>query len=146
MANLFELKGGGYGSGAEGLYNYVHNGGWFNGNNMNGSSNDEAVISAVKSVLIDGKRTLPGYIDEHDCIYCGSYGYDIIGASNNGQSFDVNDKSQYKQHVTVLNNRYGSTYTFYSFPTSTSDPFGYTSAENRERIGDDCYSFSQLSS
>ncbi len=145
MANLFELKGGGYGTGASGLYNYVHNGGWFAGKSMNGTISDPEVISAVRAVLVDGKRTLPGYIDEHDCIYCGAnYGYDITSASNNGQSFDVNDKSQYQQHVTVLKNRYGSTYTFYSFPTPTSDPFGYTSEENRERIGDDCYSYDQI--
>ncbi len=144
MANLFELKGGGYGTGADGLYNYVHNSGWFNGNNMDGETSDAEVIAAVKTVLVDGKRTLPGYIDEHDCIDCGSYGHDIIGASNNGQSFDPMDKSQYQSHVTVLNNKYGSTYTFYSFPTATSDPFGYTSEENRQRIGDDCYSFSQI--
>ncbi len=146
MANLFELRGGGYGTGADGLYKYVHEGGWFAGSSMGGISTDQEVISAVRAVLVEGKRTLPGYVDEHDCIYCGGDLYDITSASNNGQSFDVNDKSQYQQHVTVLNNRYGSTYTFYSFPTSSSDPFGYTSKENRERIGDDCYSFSQISS
>lgn len=143
MANLFELQGGGYGSGAEGLYNYVKNGGWF-ANASHFMSNTQNVTSdvkeAVKMVLVDGKRTLPAYVNEHDCLS------DLSSVTNNGQSINSSDKSQYKQHTTILKNVYGSTYTFYSFPTSTSDPFGYTSSENRERLGDDCYSFSQLSS
>lgn len=145
MANLFELKGGGHGSGAEGLYNYVMNSGWFGEDALHDTSSPgEDIVSVVRAVLVNGQRTLPGYIDEHDCIDCGSYGHDIIGASNNGVSFDPMDKSQYQSHTTVLNNKYGSTYTFYSFPTETSDPFGYTSEENRQRIGDDCYSFDQI--
>ena len=36
------------------------------------------IVDAVKTVLVLGKRTLPLYVNEHDCIDCGSAGYDII--------------------------------------------------------------------
>ena len=134
MANRFELYGKKYGSGANGLVNYVENSGWF----AHASSHmaDTGVITqsslnAVKSVLIDGKRTLPGYVDEHDC-------FSDISSISTGS---VKDRSAYKPFVTIIKNRYTSTYTFYSFPDKNSDPFGYTSEENRKKIGDACYSF-----
>ncbi|MBD5585089.1 MAG: peptidoglycan DD-metalloendopeptidase family protein, partial [Clostridia bacterium] len=43
---------------------------WFadGANRMKGSEKADAdAIAAVKDVIIGGKRTLPGYIDEHDC-------------------------------------------------------------------------------
>ena len=134
MANRFELHGSKYGSGADGLVNYVRSSGWF----AHASSHmadtgivTSSALAAVKSVLVDGKRTLPGYVDEHDC-------FSDISSISTGS---VRDRSAYKPFVTIIKNRYTSTYTFYSFPDSNSDPFGYTSEENRKRIGDDCYSF-----
>ena len=133
MANRFELYGSKYGNGADGLVNYVKNSGWFAHASRNMS--DTGVVTqsaeeAVRSVLIDGKRTLPGYIDEHDC-------FSDISSISTGS---VNDRSAYKQFVTKIHNKYGSNYTFYSFPDSNSDPFGYTSEEKRKQIGDNCYS------
>lgn len=130
MANLYEIKGGGYSS----VDSYVRNSGWF-GSNFSGLSNPTTEqLDAVKTVLIFGNRTLPLYVDEHDCIYCGpSYGYDIISATNNGVAIDVNNRSLYQQDVTVLKNKYGATYTFYTFPYDGADPFGYT-AEARAKV------------
>lgn len=82
----------------------------------------QSIISAVKDVIVNGNRVLPAYVDEYDCLS------DIVSASNNGNSFYVKDRKQYKQDVTKITNRYGSTYTFYCFPDGASgytDAFGY---------------------
>lgn len=131
MANLFELAGGSFGSGADGLYNYVMTSGWFGipgDHNAPGSVNNEE-LTAVKAVLMQGYRTLPKYVNEHDCINPP----DIIDPPARREDF--------KQFQTVLHNIYGSTYTFYSFPTEDSDPFGYTSEANRQKYGDFCYEY-----
>lgn len=139
MANLFELKGSKYGSGASGLYNYVKTSGWFaNASKWMSSTGDlqSSILSAVRSVLIDGKRTVPAYVDEHDCFT------NITSATNDGTPINVSNRSAYVKNKTICKNRYGSTYTFYCFPDSTSDPFGYTSEANRQKFGDFCYDFS----
>ena len=94
------------------------------------------VLKAVKDVLVNGNRTLPLYVDEHDCISCGSYGFDINKIKVNGKTITDHswllNKSNYIKDKTVIYNKYGAVYTFYSFPTSTSDPFGYTTyAKNK---------------
>ena len=137
MANRFELYGSKYGEGAEGLYNYVKDSEWFAHSKTNMASDDapDDVVEAVRSVLVDGKRTLPAYIDEHDWIN------DLTSVKTNGKSIDKNDRTEYKQFETIIENKYDSTYTFYSFPDADSDPFGYTSEENREELGDFHYDF-----
>lgn len=128
MANRFEL----YGSKFSSVYDYARNSGWFAkaGTYMDKMNATDAVLEAVRNVLIYGKRTVPGYIDEHDCFS------DLSSCINNGSAITITNRSQYKQFVTIINNKYGSTYTFYCFPTSSSDPFGYISQANRNRIGD----------
>ena len=138
MANRFELYGKKYGSGANGLVNYVANSKWFA--NAEKNMSDYKVITssaynAVKKVLVDGKRTLPKYVDEHDCFS------DLTSVKTNGSQITKTNRSMYKSFNTIIKNRYGATYTFYSFPDSKSDPFGYTSAQKRQQYGDDCYSF-----
>ena len=109
-----------YGTGAEGLYNWVRNGGWFSraAHWMDNGSVSDAVLAGVKDVLVNGNRTLPLYVDEHDCLS------DIKSISTG----DVKDRSAYVQGKTVVKNTYGSTWTFWCFPDSSSDPFGYTDA------------------
>lgn len=137
MANLFEIKGSKYGSGASGLYNYIRNSGWFANaaNYMDSRDASAEIIAAVKSVLVDGKRTLPGYIDEHD--YIG----DISSATTNGKNISVGDRVSYTKFNTKLTNIYGATYTFYSYPDTYSDPFGYTSEKIRSEKGEFYYDF-----
>lgn len=141
MANRFELYGSAYGTGETGLLSYVRDSGWFaNAGSVmdNGPSNGELsddILNAVKNVLVGGKRTLPAYVDEHDLLS------DISSATTNGTAIDVSDRSAYKMHETTINNVYGATYKFYSFPDSNADPFGYTSDANREKFGDVCYDF-----
>lgn len=90
-------------------------------------------INAVKTVMVEGKRTLPRYIDEHDCFS------DIGSVTNNGSSISKTNRSAYKQFVTKIKNHQGSTYTFYSFPDSESDPFGYISDKMKKKWGDGHY-------
>lgn len=83
-----------------------------------------SVVNAVKDVIVNGNRTLPEYVDEYDCLT------DVRTATNNGKSFNPEDRTQYIKDVTKIVNVYGSTYTFYCFPDGASgycDAFGYIS-------------------
>lgn len=111
-------------------------GGWYaNGKSRynsgkNGSTQiDPVAAQSVRDVIVNGKRTLPRYVDEHD--YIGDITSISTGSPNN--------RSDYKQHETVIKNRMGSTYTFYEFPNATSDPFGYINASYRDKYGDNHY-------
>ena len=135
MANLFESgRGNGYGSGANGLVNYVMTSGWFASRSTGSTDNNESHKNIVRQVLVNGKRTLPIYVDEHDCLSDLSY------VSNTS----IGNRSGYIKDVTIIHNVYGSTYTFYEFPggaESGTDPFGYTSKHG----SDFCYKFEDLS-
>ncbi len=144
MANHMDLRQGNankYENTGEGLYNYVRYGKWFAHaatymDNHSKLSSD--VLEAVRKVLVEGKRTVPGYVNEHDCFS------DITSATNDGVEINVKDRSAYVQNKTIAYNTYGATYTFYCFPDSSSDPFGYTSETKRQEIGDFCYKFEDL--
>lgn len=137
MANLFEIKGSKYGEGATGLYNYIRTSGWFANSEkfMDSKDASDEIVNAVKSVLVDGKRTLPAYIDEHDM-----FG-DITSVETEGSKGTIKDKNSYTAFKTIITNRYGSKYTFFTFPDTNSDPFGYTSEKIREEKGDFYYDF-----
>lgn len=136
MCNLYESS---RGSGYSSVYDYARNSGWFAraGYHMDNGNAPEVVVTIVTNVIKGGYRTLPKYVDEHDCFS------DISSATNDGKAINVSDKSQYKKNVTILHNVYGSTYTFYCFPDSISDPFGYTSEDLRSQVGDACYTFEE---
>ena len=126
MANLFELQ-----SKYRDIISYIRNGGWFYRASFymdNGKASD-AAVAKTKEVLVDGRRTLPAYVNEHDCFQ------DITSAKNSGKAFTKTDRSQYKRGVTRITNRYGSVYTFYCFPSAGSDPFGYTDEAYRKLAG-----------
>lgn len=118
MCNLYELNGSKYST----LYDYVRNCGWFYkaAYYMDNGSASSSVVEAVERVINGGNRLLPRYIDEHDCFS------DISWVKNNGVEFTKTDRSKYIPNVTIVKNKMGSLYTFYTFPTPTSDPFGYT--------------------
>lgn len=149
MANLYEReKNNGYTS----VYDYVKRSGWFKNassymdsfvtSNGNGSidSNPE-VLELTKIILVQGKRTLPGYVDEHDHIS------DIAYVTNDGISIDKNDKTQYIQFKSIIHQG-GSVgegqWTYYCHPSESSDAFGYTSEERRAQIGELYYEFDEL--
>ena len=121
MCNLFEKQ-----TRYTTLYNYVRYGGWFANaaRSMDYGSSSQAIVEAVKDVICNGNRTLPEYVDEHDCFS------DIKSISTGNK----NNRSDYIKDETVIKNVYGSTYTFYCFPDSTADPFGYTGQILKEKI------------
>ena len=118
MCNLYELHGASYTS----LYNYVRTSGWFYKAVyfMDHGEASDIAVQAVKRVICDGYRLFPRYVDEHDQLS------DIEWVKNNGKEIDKTDRKQYIPNVTKIKNVMGSKYTFYSFPTPSSDPFGYT--------------------
>ena len=133
MANLFEYKGPGLNEPAneEGFIHYIRRkpgseSGWFAtydkyNESYNSKYGDEG-LAAAKDIYNNGNRVLPKEILEHDWIN------DITSASNDGTSFTPTDRSKYIKDKTVIKNKYGSTYIFYTWadPDSNSgDPFGY---------------------
>ena len=140
IANRFDL----YSSGTTGseLYSYIQNAGWWaDASSVMGRMNAGAdYVEVVKAVLVKGKRTLPGYVDEH--VTLGRQW--IVSATNDGSGIDVMNRSAYVQNKTIIQQSGavgGGKYTFYSFPDTNSDPFGYTSEENRSKIGDAYYDY-----
>lgn len=122
MANRYELY---HTSNQNSFYNYVRDSGWWANSKTfmaNTSELKNDVYSSVEKVLKYGNRTLPFYVDEHDCINCG----DVVNITNDNLSVDKKNRNNYIKDKTVIHNRYKAVYTFYEFPTSISDPFGYT--------------------
>ena len=151
MANIFELKvdKNKFGTGADGLVKYVKTGGWFGdaekkvGIYLQNNKLRDDVKAAVKNVLVYGQRPYPFYIDEHDCWDCNNKKYcpsgfkgDICRIVNYDAEYsnlaEISDRygGYYKMDETKIYSVYGSGkydyWTFYKFPTNTSDPFGYT--------------------
>ena len=134
IANLAELRFGGDPVKAVKSGWYAHGTSRYNA----GTSN-QTVINIVKRAFLDGYRTLPKYINEHDCMS------DIQSVTEGGKSVK-SDKSKWKRHTTVIKNRMGSTYYFYDFPGGYKtgvDPCGYTSKALREKYGDFCSTVEQ---
>lgn len=150
IANRYELYNGAkYGN----LYDFVENCKWFAKVHEHLTvSNDlnPKVEAAVRAVLVDGKRILPAYVDEHDCLK------DIVKVTNNGVKVEKENKSDYKQYLTKIRNKYVKDekydiYNFYSFSNpdlpfdkGKSDVFGYLSEINRKNLGEDHYNFRDL--
>lgn len=102
---------------------------------FNAGTKNTKVIEIVRNVFCNGYRTLPRYVDEHDCMS------DIFKVKN-GSSNVKWSKSKWIPHKTIIHNKMSSTYIFYSFPGGYKtgvDPFGYTDKYKRDRWGDFCY-------
>ena len=110
--------------------------GWFasrtkDAYNSGGQASSEA-IAAARDILVNGNRTAPHGINEHD----GIGDYEIISSPTG--STDEHDASNYVSQQTVIHNQSGTTWTFYSWcdgefsktgtVTSSCDPFGYTNS------------------
>lgn len=129
MANLAEKRG------YSNPRNFVINSGWFakaarSAASGSGTTN-QTKIGWARSIFNEGKRMIPSYIDEHDCFS------DLTSAKNNGKGISVSNRSAYIKDVTIVKNRYGSTWTFYGFPGAKDDPFGYTKKGKEEDLYDD---------
>lgn len=121
MANLLETNATRqkkWGTDGNGLYNMVRESGWFYraAYYMDNGSAGSKYVEAVRDVLCNGNRTLPQYVDEHDC-------FSDIKSISTGS---IRNRADYIKDQTVIRNKMGSTYTFHCFPDKGSDPFGYT--------------------
>ena len=139
IANRTDIKGDSYATAANAVRTVTS--GWYakGKSRYSAGTNNKEVIDIVKRVFCDGYRTLPRYIDEHDCI-------SDISTVKTGTLSVKADKSKWQQHKTIIKNKMGSTYTFYSFPGGYKtgvDPFGYTSKAYRDKWGDFCYTLEQ---
>ena len=136
-ANLFELSGK-YST----VVSYVKSSGWFSCAKTTKKASAE-LVEATRDVIVNGNRTMPLYINEHDCSDCssncsnGTRG-DICKIVVDGKTYDtmegIKNRSNYIKDKTVIYNKYGSVYTFYSFPCERCDPFGYTESAYKKRM------------
>lgn len=120
-----------------GRKNANHNS-WFHDGyeRYNAGTNDKEAIAATKKAIVEGKRTLPRYVDEHD-----SY-KDLTSVKTEGKSVSITSTSasKYIPHKTKLTNRWDAKYTFYTQPGGgKNDAFGYTSDSLRKKWGDAHY-------
>lgn len=112
MANLNEVQYGRQATGAD--LRRTLTGGWYASTSMDNAPTD-ITRKAVEDVLVNGKRTLPRYVTEHDMFPLDAA---IDGHWSNGKS---EDRSQYKQHTTKIKQNPGrfsgggATYTFWDF-------------------------------
>lgn len=112
MANLNEVQYGRQATGAD--LRRTLTGGWYASTSMDNAPTD-VTRKAVEDVLVNGKRTLPRYVTEHDMFPLDAA---IDGHWGNGKSEDI---SQYKQHTTKIKQNPGrfsgggATYTFWDF-------------------------------
>lgn len=133
MANRYELLSASSKYKNKGLHNYVLHCGWWapaNKGTYKSTNLKPEILNAVRNVLINGNRTLPLYIDEHD------WRGDLKKIVTNGNAYysrsDFNNNNNYVQNQTIIYNKMGAVYTFYQFPTEKSDPFGYTSSAKKK--------------
>lgn len=139
IANRTDIKGDSYATGENAVKTVTS--GWYakGKDRYKAGTNNATVIQIVKNVFCKGLRTLPRYINEHDCM-------SDISTAKNGSTSVKSQKSKWKKHTTIIRNRMGSTYTFYSFPGGYKtgvDPFGYTSSSYRKKWGEGCYTVNQ---
>lgn len=161
MANKFETEGSTAktkykDNTADGLYYYVRTSGWWNNapKFMDRKNASPEVVEAVRDVLVNGNRTLPKYVNTHDCLSCntkkrcpnGKSG-DICYIKNDSfklsKASEINNRLNYIPHVTQVANVYGLNdfKTFYTFPNESSDPFSYKSQKLRDQYGECHYDF-----
>ena len=91
------------------------------------------IKAAVKDVLVNGNRTLPLYVIEHDWFN------DIEKIKVNGHTYtsrsDIRNRKNYIKDKTIIDNRMGGLYIFYTFPDPDNkecDPFGYEEAYKKK--------------
>ena len=165
MANKFEVSGSSYAAkysnNGDALYHYIREVGWWAkaGKFMDKRDANPEIVAAVKDVLVNGNRTLPKYVNSHDCPNCGSNKCpngkrgDICEVVTKGvvysDSKGVANRNNYIPHVTRVKNVYGissSSYKgaiFYGFPSKAGDPFSYKDVKLREKFGDCHYDYNK---
>ena len=126
MANIFEEPARGHTINGANLVDFIAHGGWFSTSGLvNGQQDfpvDSGRLSAARDILINGNRTLPVEIVEHD--YIG----DILYGSNNGTQVP---STEWQSGVTQIHTVYqdeGEYWIFYGWiggQDGLGDPMGY---------------------
>lgn len=142
IANRTDMRGDQYATGANAVKTVTS--GWYahGKSRYHAGTSNKTVIAIVERVFCDGYRTLPRYVDEHDCM-------SDIATVKNGKNNVKWSKGKWIRHKTVIHNKMSSTYIFYDFPggyKTSVDPFGYTSKAMREKWGDFCYTVEEAHS
>lgn len=136
MANLTDISGDDKATTANLIKSAT--GGWFADGQArynNPGAARQGPIDAARKVLIEGYRTMPRYINEHDCFS------DLKSVTNDGKAITPkSNRNAYIANKTKIKNVYGSDWTFFAFPSNLDDPFGYTSESMRAKWGEDHYS------
>ena len=138
MANLNEVQ---YGKEATGSnLESTLKGGWYAKASLSKSPTD-TTLKAVEDVLINGKRTLPRYVTEHDMFPLDAA---ISGHWNNGKD---EDRTQYERDKTIIHqnpSRFSSpaNYKFYDFfgENKDGDVAGYYDQYYDEYKDDEAWS------
>ena len=136
MANLTDIKGNEYATPAN--IEAKAKSGWFaqGVSRFNNPGNpSQTAIDAVNKVIVQGRRTVPRYVNEHD--YIG----DIASISTGNKR----NRSDYKPHITVVQQGKsvgGGRWIYYTHPGPNTDPFGYTSKDYRQKWGEAHYNAS----
>lgn len=146
IANLYELKKGkdDYGKYYDNIVDYAKYSGWWADSEYvmeNGSESNpvnKKILNSVKKVFVDGKRTLPKYVDEHDSIV------DLSMVKTNGVEVDKKNSKKYVAHKTVCYQNSerisdGEHWVYYDHPSGNGDPFGYSNVDNVKKYGNFCY-------
>ena len=156
MANIYEEQGSRYSS----VYDFVYNSGWFSSQTTDNHALNrvtDELFNSVKDVLVNGQRTIPLYVNDHDCWFCanhkgkrcyngnkGDICYLNNGGSNLSSKSEIKNRDNYTRDKTKIYTYYKQSnsgestkyFIFYDWArpsTKGGDPFGYTEA-NYKRI------------
>lgn len=130
LANRFELYGKKYGN----VYNYARKSGYFANapELMDTAITNSKNIAIVKAVLTQGKRTLPAYVDEYECL--NDIKYAKTGKKRVTGKTALAKKSSYTRHKTTVGTSFGKKCTFYGW---IGDGVAcYASAKTRKKYGE----------
>ena len=110
----------------------------------------DEMIDVAEAVLNEGIGIVPDYVDNFDSFKYGEYhAYKPI-YNENGKLVDwedITDFAQYKPGETRIENIYGEKYTFYGFlktGSKVTSILGYSSEDERLKLGDSCSRYEDL--
>lgn len=146
MANRYEIQGKtvlygfNYGSGEDGLLNFIQTSGYWKTSFKNAKKVTPTVLDAVRKVLVDGCRVLPLYVDRKI-----SFGSEYYTADRSGEEIDPDKSYGYVQFMTNIHPvGYANgtmDFTFYCFAPTTHDLYGYSSEQIRHESGEGYFTF-----
>ena len=110
----------------------------------------DEMIDVAEAVLNEGIGIVPDYVDNFDSFKSEEYNASKPIYNENGKLVDwedITDLAQYERGETRIENIYGEKYTFYGFLKSGSEitsVLGYSSEDEKLKLGDSCSSYKDL--